>query len=171
MSDIRADAILSEDGRYRYLLTRDWGDGEGRLTFVMLNPSTADATQDDPTIRRCLGFARSAGFSGIAVLNLYAMRATDPRELRHAIDPVGPENDATLRSAFAWAAERKSPIVAAWGTHGDRERVRRVKELLGRNDVRHLGLTKDGAPRHPLYVPADQPLEPWAFATLAGASS
>jgi len=158
-----ADALVSLDGRYRYRLTREWDAATKKMTFVMLNPSTADATLDDPTIRRCMGFAKRDGFGGIYVVNLYAFRATDPKDMKRAIDPVGSENDMRLRFAFRRAAEQRAPIVAAWGTHGDPHRVRQVRASIDEAgaDVYSLGTTKDGHPKHPLYIRADQPLEPY----------
>lgn len=148
-------ADMSPDGRYRYSLWRTWDPSVTALTFIMLNPSTADAEADDPTIRRCVGFARDS-FGGIRVLNLYAFRATDPKVMFRAIDPVGPENDAHLRSLGA-----HETIVAAWGAHARPDRVRQVRRILEGRAVFSLGTTKHGSPRHPLYVRADQPLMPY----------
>lgn len=149
-------ASLSDDGRYRYTLTRSWGgELEELQTFVMLNPSTADADVDDPTIRRCVGFARALGAPGILVVNLYAFRATKPADLWRADDPVGPHNDAVLTSVLRG---RGRPVIAAWGANARQERVARFLHLArytgGRREVTALGLTKAGAPRHPLYLPA-----------------
>lgn len=142
---------------YRYTLSRGpWLNGEGTVLFVMLNPSTADERQDDPTIRRCVRFAQSWGFAQLLVGNLYALRATDPWELFAAEDPVGPGNDERLRVMAARAQE----IVVAWGAtlHPQPERVRHVLELLKSYRVAWcLGQTKGLHPRHPLYVRADAP--------------
>lgn len=164
-----ADAMISIDGRYRYRLTREWDATAQKMTFVMLNPSTADATLDDPTIRRCIGFAQRDGFGGIYVVNLYAFRATEPKDMKRAIDPVGPENDALLRFAFRRSAEQHAPVIAAWGTHGDPYRVRQVRGLMtdAGADVYSLGVTKDGHPKHPLYIKADQRFERWPVPALA----
>jgi hypothetical protein len=148
-------AVLSACGRYRYLLTR--GE-EPRLAFVMLNPSTADETQDDPTIRRCLSFAQREGAKGIEVANLYAMRSTDPRELVRALDPVGPENDEHLRDLTF----RHRMILCAWGGMAGPARVRDVLNILSDGFeplIYCLGKTKHGQPRHPLYLRADTALE------------
>lgn len=154
MPDETASAILSDDGSYRYRLTRVWGDGP-LLTWVMLNPSTADAELDDPTIRRCRSFTQRGKFGGFQVLNLFAYRSTDPSALTKVRDPVGPQNDEMFE-------KYASPYVCvAWGTKGTPERVTRVVELLGDREVRSLGTTKDGHPRHPLYVKGDQPFVPW----------
>lgn len=146
-------ARFSEDGVYRYELARRWARGPV-ATWIMLNPSTADAVQDDPTIRRCAGFTRSWGLSGIVVVNLFALRSTDPKVLRIARDPVGPDNDDAIHDACV----RARLVVAAWGTHGDLfRRNERVLELLAMTPARVtcLGHTKDGHPRHPLYLPKD----------------
>lgn len=159
-SQIEKSARISECGRFRYSLTRHWSDGDA-LVFVMLNPSTADATLDDPTIRRCVGFAKREGFAGIHVANLYAFRATDPKDLLTCGDAVGPMNDAHLSLLLTEQVQRGNPVVAAWGSWPDRDpdRVANVLDLGGgRVDWRCLGHTKGGAPRHPLYVRGDQPL-------------
>lgn len=118
----------------------------------MLNPSTADARRDDPTVRRCIGFARDWGYGGIEVVNIFALRATDPRELRSARDPIGPRNDAFILRAAAG-----SPVVVAWGIHGalgDRG-VLALKLFGARSRLLALGRTRSGAPRHPLYLRRD----------------
>lgn len=150
-------AHISPCGTWRYALGRDLGtlDGEGTCTFVMLNPSTADAEQDDPTIGRCLGFAREWGYARLKVVNLYAYRATDPRDLWAAeeagIRIVGPENDHAISLAFGGS----DLIVAAWGAHARPRRLAEFAETFGGWRLHALGLTKDGAPRHPLYMRAD----------------
>lgn len=156
-------AIISPCGTYRYLLTRpgDLHADKGTALFLMLNPSTADATEDDPTIRRCRNFARAWGCNGLAVANLYALRATDPTELWKHPDPIGPDNDWRLRAI----AEEYTDIVCAWGANARAERVAAVANILTAAGGRLwcLGTTKDGHPRHPLYVRGDQPLIPWAL--------
>jgi hypothetical protein len=150
------DASISACGTYRYWLSRWWGDGFRVATFVMLNPSTADAHADDPTIRRCIGFAKRLGANALRVVNLYALRSPDPDDIFEDPDPVGPRNDNTIY------AERLSDwVIAAWGAHSAATpgRVARVRELLAGREVHCLGRTKSGAPRHPLYLPADAPLE------------
>lgn len=148
-------ADISDDGLYRYHLYRSWDPSVHGLAFVMLNPSTADGSTDDPTIRRCMGFARALGFGGMYVVNLYAFRATKPADLWRAEDPVGPENDAYLKRAFLVAAAVGKPVIAAWGANARPDRVAQVLDLpLARESLHALGLTKDGAPRHPLYLPA-----------------
>lgn len=156
-NDHDGTAVLSPCALYRYRLGRTWDETLRPAVFVMLNPSTADAARDDPTIRRCVGFAKSWGCGGIVVVNLYGWRSADSRALRAAADPVGPDNDRHIRAA----AEQGHPVVAAWGSVGKPEsRVRRVRELLAEVGVpvKCLGLTKFGGPRHPLYVRADAAL-------------
>jgi len=153
-------AEVSACGRYRWTLTRSWAPGP-RLTFVMLNPSTADAATDDPTIRRCIGFARRMDLAGITVVNLYAYRATQPADMLAAEDPVGPLNDAVLVLVARAAARDRSPLVAAWGARAGQDRVDRVLALPGFDALVCLGVTWAGQPRHPLYLPGDAQLQPW----------
>jgi len=144
-------AILSACGLYRYRLERTWDDEASKVAFIMLNPSTADAETDDPTIRRCIGFAKSWGFGGLIVGNLFALRSTDPMFLYSHSDPVGPDNDAHLRS-IAICAEQ---VVFAWGNHGlFQERGRVVAEMLDDRNISALNITGKGQPGHPLYVAA-----------------
>lgn len=156
-----ASAWFSGCRRYRYLLTRRRiVPGAPLATFVMLNPSTADAFEDDPTIRRCIGFARSWGLN-LRVVNLYGLRSTDPRELRRVDDPVGPHNDEHLADA-AWCSwADNTPLVAAWGVHAKPERVAAVLALPHMDRLSALGVTKSGSPRHPLYLRGDSTLSPW----------
>jgi len=147
---LRSSAILSPCGLYRYSLSRVWDERLPLVCWVMLNPSTADADRDDPTIRRCVGFARDWGAGGIVVTNLFAFRATDPRELFRAKGPVGPDNDRHIAES---SGGRRT--LAAWGAHGGYlGRDLEVLRLLGALGCRVecLGLTKKGLPRHPLYV-------------------
>lgn len=127
----------------------------------MLNPSTADEEVDDPTIRRCIGFSRRDGLSGLRVVNLFALRSTDPAGLADAWDPVGPENDAWIRDVAA----RSHRIVVAWGAHPlARTRIGAVVPILRGAEGRRLwclGTTASGAPRHPLYVRGDTTMLPW----------
>jgi len=159
-------AVISADGKYRYLLSRQVGPSFKVATFVMLNPSTADAAQDDATIRKCMGFARRWGCGLLQVVNLFAIRSTDPAGIRGAVDPVGPENAVYLRRAVKLLLLPRSQgtIVCAWGTHGgfkDQDLV--VLKLLDRCKIipLALGVTRDGHPRHPLYVPYAAPLLPF----------
>jgi len=147
-------ARISPCGRYRYELRREWSMSvEKRFCmFVMLNPSTADAMQDDPTIRRCIAFAKAWGYDALTVGNLYAYRATDPSELWTVDDPVGPENDERLAIMASYA----SRIVAAWGANARPERANQASLVLERYGRIHgLKMTKSGNPSHPLYLPGD----------------
>jgi len=147
-TDIRT-AVFSPCRRYRYELWRKWSDAPA-CVFIGLNPSTADETQDDPTIRRCIAFARSWGHGALGMFNLFAFRATDPKEMLSTEDPVGPDNDRVLSSLPSAA----SMIVAAWGTHGAHlSRDKTVLSLLPK--LHALRLTKDGHPSHPLYLPSN----------------
>lgn len=152
-------ATFSPDRRYRYTLWRAWGPGP-RALFCMLNPSTATETVLDPTLRRCLRYARDWGFHGFEVVNLFALRSTDPARLCEDADPVGPGNDVAIVEA---ARRAGGFVVCGWGVHGGlRGRDAAVLELLEeRADLVALRLTKDGHPSHPLYLPAD--LKPVLF--------
>lgn len=142
-------AEISPCGTYRYRLWRVLPDGDGTVLFVMLNPSIADALVDDPTIRRCIGFAKAWGYKRLEVANLFALRATDPAHLAQATDPIGPANDFWLAHVTALAHR----TIAAWGAHSfARDRAGQVADLL--TGARCLGVTADGHPRHPLYIPA-----------------
>ncbi|GAA2110731.1 DUF1643 domain-containing protein [Streptomyces synnematoformans] len=146
---------------YRYALTRTWGEAAGAHAGVaLLNPSTAGGDQDDPTLRRVTAFARREGFAGAAVVNLFALRSTEPAALAAHPDPVGEHNDAVLDLLAA----QQAPVIAGWGAAGTLAgRDTAVAEQLAARGVRlHcLGTTKDGHPRHPLYLPASAPLQPW----------
>lgn len=180
---VSAGADISPDGRYRYRLWREWRgcashdnwrwlgakDGGGHelgepksCLFVMLNPSTADGETDDPTIRRCVGFAKAWRYDLLEVVNLFAHRATDPREILQmgdAAEPYGPRNQAVIERA----AQDAGVIVCAWGAHGGHlgqdETVRGWLMDWGA-PLMCLGTTKGGFPRHPLYVPSDTKLVP-----------
>jgi len=157
MTDILKDAILSEDGVYRYNLIREWDSMDPVMLFIMLNPSTADAVDDDPTIRRCTSFAQRENCGMIEVVNLFAFRATDPKELKTAEEPIGADNDEII----VMAAEEADIIVCAWGTNGALyERNEKVISLLQsvEKPIMCLGKTKDGHPKHPLYLPANAEL-------------
>jgi hypothetical protein len=158
-------ACFDASGRYRYCLTRRWAARGATVAFVLLNPSTADANLDDPTLRRCIGFAKRWGYAGLEVVNLFAWRATRPADLRRARDPVGPENDAHLLAAAARAGD----VVLAWGIHGTLlGRGQAVLTLLRAQAPRLLclGRTRGGQPRHVLYLPGD--LRPMAFPPTEG---
>jgi hypothetical protein len=161
--EVRRYASISDDGMYRFGLVRDWSEENNcsYLTFIMLNPSTADAELDDPTIRRCVGFAVSLGFNAVRVLNLYAFRATKPSDLWRAAEPTGgPRNDDLLREVGR-QAPYGNPMIAAWGVHTRADRVAEVLSFPGWDQLAALGMTKAGAPRHPLYLPSTAQMTPW----------
>ncbi len=171
--DAASVAEYSPCDLYRYSLTRVWDDALPRVVLVMLNPSVATEVQNDPTVERCERRARVLGYGAFRVVNIFAFRATDPRVLKQAEAPEGPGNDAALRDAVAWAGAH-GHVVAGWGAHGaHRGRGAQVARLL--RDLgcapRHLGLSKAGHPRHPLYIAYAQQPEPWdpeALAALTG---
>jgi hypothetical protein len=132
----------------------------------MLNPSTADAEVDDPTIRRCMGFARSWRLGSVWVVNLFAFRATSPDDMKRVVNPVGPYNDDAISDLAEYVAPygMHARVICAWGAHGGfQNRDTRVHQLLLKAKVHPecLGTTLQGAPRHPLYVKGDKPLEPY----------
>ena len=150
------------DGRYRYLLER--GNGERPVCFVMLNPSTADATENDPTIRKCLGFARRWGRSHLVVVNLFALRATDPRTLwaDGVEDPVGPLNKDYVQFAADSVCRNGGFVVAAWGARGGyMQQDETVRAWLSEWPTQCLGLTENFKPRHPLRLPYKTRLGAW----------
>ena len=165
-------AIIDETGQYRYQLVREWEPADPRVLWIMLNPSTADGTEDDPTIRRCVGFAKAWGFGSIEVVNLFAFRATEPDDLmallRYGGDAIGPENDDHILEA----AEACGIIIGAWGAHKSAGawdladgRAASVCRLLSRRDINCLRITASGHPSHPLYLPGNLtpiPLNPHA---------
>lgn len=168
----RTNAAISECGKYRYALHRQLSMAQSKsCLFIMLNPSTADGTQDDPTIRRCVGFAKSWGCDRLFVGNLFAWRATDPNELRKngvgGGDVVGASNQQWLEALADVVARREDvpgPIVCAWGPKG---RYMRQDETVSgwldeTFDLQCLGFAKDGSPRHPLMLPKSAQLEPFA---------
>lgn len=158
-TDLRT-AVLDPTREYRYRLDRTWSKGGARVMFLMLNPSTADHVVDDPTIRRCLQYAKDWGFGGLVVCNLFALRSTNPDALKPHADPIGFENDAYILRA----ACEVSLILCAWGKRGSlRNRARIVAESLRIQGHRlHcLKTNGDGSPVHPLYQPAS--LKPITF--------
>ena len=145
-------AIISACSKYRYSLWRIWNTNIGYVIFIGLNPSTADAREDDPTIRRCIGFAKNWGFGGIYMLNLFAFRATSPKELKKADNPIGPRNNKFLIGHI----KHNGLNIACWGVQGSfMNREKTVIGLLGRNNLSCLGLTQTGHPKHPLYLKKD----------------
>jgi hypothetical protein len=152
-------AVFDESGRYRYRLWRRWDPSLPKLCVVMLNPSTADATVNDPTITRCMNLASSWGYGGLEVVNLFAYRSTSPRGLWRAEDPVGPHNDEHIKRALAHC----SACLLAWGNlpSSRLERARNVLKMAASGKKLFcLGMTKMQQPRHPLYLTSDVALEP-----------
>jgi hypothetical protein len=153
------DALISPCGSYRYWLSRVWDASLPASVWIMLNPSTADASQDDPTIRRVIGFSRAWGCGSATVYNLFALRSTSPVAIRSHADPVGPDNDRHLAGI-----PPRARIVAAWGQHGaHRDRCSIVCSRLAAAGVRLscLGTTQSGQPKHPLYIAAATKLVPF----------
>ena len=148
-------AVFSQDLKYRYLLSRRWAYRDGNLiVWVMLNPSTANDTENDPTIERCMRRSIEWGYAGMDVVNLYAFRATSPANLFKADDPVGPMNEDALNAAFS----RAEMILLGWGAHARHTEQERavLRELAGpltADKVHFLKIGKGGAPSHPLYLP------------------
>ena len=158
--DAPSTAVYSDCEQYRYSLTRVWEPEARKALFLMLNPSTATEVQNDPTVERCERRARALGFGGFRVTNVFAWRDTDPKKMRAAKEPVGVENDAVILESCAWADQ----IIAAWGAHGEHLQRGQVVEALLREmgrPVFHLGLTKAGHPKHPLYIAYTQQPERW----------
>lgn len=160
-----ASAVFSDDEVHRYLLTRTWGE-RPPVTWVMLNPSTASHEVDDPTIGRCITFSRLWGYGGLTVVNLYGLRSTDPAALKAHPGRVGPDNDRIITENC------KAPqmIVAAWGAgFPDQDRPATVAGIFAAAGCTLvcLGTTKDGHPRHPLYVRGDAMPVPYALPEVA----
>lgn len=152
------DAVISECGRYRYLLRRTWDHAKPRALLVMLNPSTADATIDDATIRSCVRLLSGQGYGSMEVVNVFAYRSTDPNELSKQADPFGPRNHDVVRAAI----HRCDVVICAWGAYPP-ARQHAVQILndarMHRPAVYCFGKTKAGAPKHPLYIKSGTSLE------------
>lgn len=150
-------AEISDCGNYRYFLARRMGMGERSIAFVGVNPSTADASRDDPTIRKCVGFAQRWGFDWLYMLNLCAFRSTDVKALKRVDDPVGPMNWERLAAMMG----KCEIVVAAWGRASKLPNTTArtyAARILTRGETRCLGQNDDGSPKHPLYIPYEQPL-------------
>ncbi len=160
--DAASVAMYSGCENYRYSLTRTWDPKGRKAHFIMLNPSTATEMQNDPTVERCERRARTLGFGAFRVTNIFAWRDTDPKKMRAASDPIGTQNDAAIAQGCAWADQ----IIAAWGSHGAHmNRGQEVKQMLQNMalPVFHLGLTKEGHPKHPLYIAYTQQPHEWIW--------
>lgn len=144
------EALLSEDRKYHYILSRTWDEAKPAVLFIGLNPSTADEKSDDSTIRKCINYAKCWGYGKILMANLFAFRSTDPNELNHEEDPVGPENDTYIRTC----ASEVDLIIACWGNPGRLfGRDEKVISLLA--NLYCLKQNKNGTPHHPLYLSKD----------------
>lgn len=164
-NDTRSSATYSSCERYRYALTRCWEPSGRRALFIMLNPSKATEQHNDPTVERCERRARALGFGAFRVANIFAWRETDPKMLRAADSPIGHETDRLLQADCNWADQ----IICGWGAHGAHLGRGGAVELLLRATGRplyHLGLTKDGHPRHPLYIAYSVKPIHWSAAAL-----
>jgi len=159
-------AVISECGNYRYSLRRhsNMSNTNGqKLVFVMLNPSTADASLDDNTVKRCISFMELWGYSHLEIVNLFAFRATEPSDMLAAEDPIGPENDTYLYSAIG----SSETVICAWGNPGDhKERLDTIKVIFKYHSASQpccLGVNKSGMPRHPLYLKRSTELKEWTY--------
>lgn len=154
---MKKTAQLSDCQTYRYNLFRiaDNNRPAKIVTFIGLNPSTADAFHDDPTIRRCLGFMTAWGYNSLCMVNLFAYRATVPTDMKQSTDPIGPDNDKTILSCI----EQSDLVVAAWGNHGSfLDRDEQVLSMINK-PIYCLGRNASGTPKHPLYIKKDKTLE------------
>lgn len=157
---VQSSALYSPCETYRYALTRVWNEDGKKLLYIMLNPSTATELKNDPTIERCERRARMLGFGSFCACNLFAYRATNPKELKKAKEPIGPDNLAQIMIY----ARRADTILCAWGTHGAHlDMGQTITQLLREEgfELYHLGLSKSGHPRHPLYIGYNTPLQIW----------
>lgn len=154
---MKKSSVISGCGQYRYSLGRVWDDSLPKVGFIMLNPSTADADQDDPTIRRCIAFAKSWGYGGIVVTNLLPFRATNPRDLLKAETPQGEDNSFWITECF----KECEKVIYAWGNSPIIRKITKTVPLGGmiRRDLQPKGFciqrSKDGTPKHPLYLKGD----------------
>jgi hypothetical protein len=141
---MKKGAIISQDGKYRYQLSRIWDEAKPKVLFIMLNPSTADANVDDPTITRVVNFSKSWGYGGVFVGNLYAFRCTDPKGLRHVDDPIGEENIQHIINLLGLVEK----VIYAWGNN-----KKEPQWLMDLVDTPYcIDVSKKGIPKHPLYL-------------------
>lgn len=153
---MKKDAVLSEDGKYRYLLSRNWDDTKPTVLFIGLNPSTADEKEDDPTINKCISYAKSWGYGKVLMANLFAFRSTDPSILNHVSNPIGSDNDFYLQKS----ASEADLVIACWGNPG--RLLNRDKEVISLiSDLYCLKQNKNGTPHHPLYLPKETKPSPY----------
>ncbi len=162
-TDATQNAVISQCEKYRYTLYRAWDKSKPKVMFIMLNPSTADATFDDPTIRRCIGFAKSWGFGSLYVGNLFAYRATNPKSLFLTDNPIGENNKYWLDKMVSLSDK----VVCAWGNSPILKRFQKTNKndeyqpLLGYQNLHYIDLSNDGTPKHPLYLKGDLQLKPY----------
>ena len=158
---MKGTALISDCKKYRYILSRIWDSSLPSVTFLMLNPSTADADKDDPTIRRCINYAKAWGFGHLDVVNLFAYRATDPKKLLESDDPIGEMNIYSIYTA----CKTGEYTVCAWGNSSIVDKLLRkfpdYKPLKDVENLKFLEMSKDGTPKHPLYLPKN--LKPFDF--------
>lgn len=146
---MKKDAIIDSSGTYRYMLMRHWGEGKRFVNFILLNPSTADHTEDDPTVRSCISIAQNNGFDGLYITNTFAFRATLPTDLKKSSDPFGPENEKFLKKYN----DLCDMTIVAWGNHGSfLGGAEKVLEIFQDVPLHCLVQNKSGFPKHPLYV-------------------
>ena len=163
VGDVTTSAVLSDCKKYRYSLTRVWDDNKPRVLFIMLNPSTADAEKDDPTIRRCIGFAKDWGYGGIYVVNLFSLRATNPKDLLKAPFVVGVENEKWFKRMSALA----HLVVCAWGNGPILDKLQKRLDYTWKplswisKPLHYIELSNDGTPKHPLYLPKNLTPKPY----------
>ena len=144
-------AVFDAARLHRYLLTRIWDRDRPALVICMLNPSTADARKDDPTIKRCVHFAKAWGYGGIMVINLHSFRSPHPAELRKAEIPTRDSTtERVWREAIAYADQQSEPVLVAWGGNATQDDVEPVLKVLGSTTAICLGVTASGQPKHPL---------------------
>jgi hypothetical protein len=149
-----SDAVISEDKQYRYLLTRIWDNDKPMINFIGLNPSTADQVDNDPTMRRCINFAKAWGYGGLYMTNLFAYRTSKPKELFKVQQPIGVENDNYLIET----GKKVKKVVFAWGASGSfLNRDKQVFDIISKGY--YIALTKENHPRHPLYLKSDLKLK------------
>lgn len=157
---MKRETKFDETRTYRYSLWREWDASKPFALFICLNPSTADETNDDPTIRRCVNYSKAWGYGAFCMANIFAFRATDPEVMKAHREPIGPENDEMLKDL----ALNAGVVVAGWGNHGKHlfRGIRVKREMIYNGiDLKCLKISKDGSPSHPLYLRAD--LQPIPF--------
>ncbi len=161
LSTSETGAIFDKTQEYRYVLWRTWDQNAPRITFIMLNPSTANEFENDPTIRRCISFAKQWGFGSLGVVNLFAYRATNPIEIYTVDDPIGKENDLHILREL----EKTELVILAWGTKGAYlNRDKNVLDMLSSFDLFAIDISKEGHPKHPLYLKGDSTPVRYRFA-------